>query len=255
MDSGFAAVRRPGMTIGVSSQVERVAEAEEGGFAEGLAEGRVDVDRVRDIVEHRAHRQGMGEFAGEFRDLAADRLMPRMRWSPCRETMRTNRRPRRHRGSSRARWRRTERLRRRPRIPAAAASSGSMPATTISGSVKTIAATDRVETAALSGDDLGDHRALRHRLVRQHRLAGEVADRPDALRIAVRHWSSILMNGPARSSATLRGPSPVSGRRPTVTRILSAAGRGSRWRSRPGGGPRRRARRPSPRDAARPRRG
>src|SRR5713226_5459656 len=59
---------------GLRLQVKRVAEAEEGGLAEGFAEGRVDVDRVRDIVEHPAHRQRMGEFARELGDLLADRL-------------------------------------------------------------------------------------------------------------------------------------------------------------------------------------
>ena len=36
-----------------------------------------------------------------------------------------------------------------------------------------------VEHAAVAGDDLGDHLALRHGAMREHRLAGEVADRPD----------------------------------------------------------------------------
>src|SRR5579862_4530169 len=56
------------------SQVQRVAEAEEGRLARRLAQGRVDVDGVRQVVEHRAHRQRMGEFAGELGDLPADRL-------------------------------------------------------------------------------------------------------------------------------------------------------------------------------------
>src|SRR6185437_9284243 len=30
-----------------------------------------------------------------------------------------------------------------------------------------------------AGDDLGDHRALRHRAMGEHRLAGHIADRPD----------------------------------------------------------------------------
>jgi hypothetical protein len=36
-----------------------------------------------------------------------------------------------------------------------------------------------VEGPATSGNDLGHHLALRHGAVRQHRLAGQVADRPD----------------------------------------------------------------------------
>ncbi len=36
-----------------------------------------------------------------------------------------------------------------------------------------------IEMAALAGDDLGHHRALRCGLVRQHRLADQIADRPD----------------------------------------------------------------------------
>ena len=44
------------------------------------------------------------------------------------------------------------------------------------------------------------------------------------LRIAVRHWSSILTNGPAMSRPISSRPQPsVSGRRPIVTRILSAS--------------------------------
>ena len=38
---------------------------------------------------------------------------------------------------------------------------------------------DLVERALLAGDDLRDHLALRHRAVGEHRLAREVADRPD----------------------------------------------------------------------------
>ena len=38
---------------------------------------------------------------------------------------------------------------------------------------------DAVEGALLAGDDLGDHLALRHRAMGEHRLAGHVADRPD----------------------------------------------------------------------------
>ena len=37
-----------------------------------------------------------------------------------------------------------------------------------------------VPGAAVAGDDLGDHLALRHGAVREHRLAGHVADRVDA---------------------------------------------------------------------------
>ena len=36
-----------------------------------------------------------------------------------------------------------------------------------------------VEGALPAGDDLGDHFALRHRTMGEHRLAGHVADRPD----------------------------------------------------------------------------
>ena len=38
---------------------------------------------------------------------------------------------------------------------------------------------DMIEGALLAGDDLGDHFALRHRAMGEHRLAGHVADRPD----------------------------------------------------------------------------
>ncbi len=36
-----------------------------------------------------------------------------------------------------------------------------------------------VEGALFPGDDLGDHFALRHRAMGEHRLAGHIADRPD----------------------------------------------------------------------------
>ncbi len=38
---------------------------------------------------------------------------------------------------------------------------------------------DMIKGALLPGDDLGDHFALRHRAVGEHRFAGHVADRPD----------------------------------------------------------------------------
>ena len=61
------------------------------------------------------------------------------------------------------------------------ASSGDRPAVTISGSVKQTAGIAALVPAALvAGDDLGHHLALRHGAVRQHRLAGDVADGEDA---------------------------------------------------------------------------
>ena len=65
--------------------------------------------------------------------------------------------------------------------PAALASSGDRPAVTISGSVKQTAGMARLSQARLlAGDDLGHHLALRHGPMRQHRLAGDVADGVDA---------------------------------------------------------------------------
>ena len=54
--------------------MEPVAEADQRRLADGFAERRMDVDRMRQVVEHGAHRQGMGEFAGELRDVTADGL-------------------------------------------------------------------------------------------------------------------------------------------------------------------------------------
>ena len=54
--------------------MQPVAEPDERRLADRLAQGRMYMDRVRDIVEHRAHRQRMRELAGEFRDLMPDRL-------------------------------------------------------------------------------------------------------------------------------------------------------------------------------------
>ena len=66
-------------------------------------------------------------------------------------------------------------------LPRPCASSGERPAVTISGSVKQIAGNAALVPARFcAGDDLGHHLALRHRPMRQHRLAGDVADGIDA---------------------------------------------------------------------------
>ena len=70
--------------------------------------------------------------------------------------------------------------------------------------------------AALAGDDLGDHRALRHRLVRQHRLADQIADRPDVAHRG-RHWSSTLTNGPGHVERHLL-EAPALDQRPAADR-------------------------------------
>ena len=54
--------------------MQSVPEAEEGRLAQRFAQGRMHVDRMRDILQHRAHRQRMGEFAGELGDFPPDRL-------------------------------------------------------------------------------------------------------------------------------------------------------------------------------------
>jgi hypothetical protein len=65
--------------------------------------------------------------------------------------------------------------------PGARASSGESPTETISGSVKQIAGNAAlVPGARQAGCDLGHHLALRHGAMRQHRLAGDVADGVDA---------------------------------------------------------------------------
>ena len=56
-----------------------------------------------------------------------------------------------------------------------------MPADAISGSLKMTAGMQRdVDLGLVAGDDLGDHLGLVRGLVRQHRLAGDVADGVDA---------------------------------------------------------------------------
>ena len=65
--------------------------------------------------------------------------------------------------------------------PTASPPRGERPAVTISGSVKQTAGMQRwSQAAAVAGDDLGDHLALGHGAVREHRLAGDVADGVDA---------------------------------------------------------------------------
>src|SRR5579872_549422 len=56
--------------------MQTTAEAEMGGFGEGFAEGRVGMDGAGDVVEHRPHFDRQREFAGQFGDVAADRLHP-----------------------------------------------------------------------------------------------------------------------------------------------------------------------------------
>ena len=68
-----------------------------------------------------------------------------------------------------------------------------------------------VEAAAMAGDDLGDHLALRRGLVRQHRLADQVADRPHIL-----HRRAALIvdfdEGPVPVEIDiLKAPAPVRG--------------------------------------------
>ena len=84
--------------------------------------------------------------------------------------------------------------------------------------------------------DLGDHLALRHRAMGQHRLAGDVADGVDAAhgRAAAARRCGRTARPWSRSSSSRPQPS-VAGRRPTVTRIRSAGSvrDGCRRRSRP----------------------
>ena len=54
--------------------MQRVAEAEQRRFTCRFAEGRVDMDRVRQIVEHRPYCQRVRELPGQLGDLPPDRL-------------------------------------------------------------------------------------------------------------------------------------------------------------------------------------
>src|SRR3979411_2331681 len=116
------------------------AEAEERRLAQGFAQRRMHVDRVRDILQHRAHRQRLGEFAGQLGDMPADRLDPedalilllRRDAAQPPTAASVNARPLAANGNCAV----------VTSIPAAAASSGDSPALTISGSVKQIAATE-----------------------------------------------------------------------------------------------------------------
>ena len=74
----------------------------------------------------------------------------------------------------------------------------------------------RIEMPPRAGDDLGDHRALRRRLMRQHRLASEVADRPH-----IAHRGAALVvdfdERPRHVEAHLL-EAPAFGQRPTPDR-------------------------------------
>ena len=107
-------------------------------------------------------------------------------------------------------------------MPAAVASSGDRPTLTISGSVKHTSGTTRSShVSGHPGDHLGDERALGHRPVGQHRLAGDVADGEHAA-----HRGAALVvdvHRPAVHRQVQRGRSRRSpGRRPTVTSTASA---------------------------------
>ncbi len=67
----------------------------------------------------------------------------------------------------------------RPRAPCRLASVSLRPAQAISGSVNTTAGIARVEGRRRAREELHGHFALVGRLVRQHRLAGHVADGQD----------------------------------------------------------------------------
>ena len=70
---------------------------------------------------------------------------------------------------------------------------------------------DGIEDAALAGDDLGDHLALRHGAVRQHRLAGQVADRPD-----VAHRRARIARRSRTKAPFIVEVEPARGRSPAV---------------------------------------
>ena len=80
-----------------------------------------------------------------------------------------------------------------------------------------------VEGALLARDDLRHHLALRHGAVGEHRLARQIADRPDVAHRG-RERSSMRTNGPFMVRSSRSSPKPcVRGRRPTATRTFSAS--------------------------------
>src|SRR5207248_7826010 len=54
--------------------VQAVAKTDERRLPDRFAEGRMHMDRVREIIQHVAHRERMRELAGQFGDLMPDRL-------------------------------------------------------------------------------------------------------------------------------------------------------------------------------------
>ena len=159
--------------------MQRVSERPERRLLEGLALRGMRMDRSA-ISSSRAPISSARPNAAESSDTSwPTAWMPSTRWLSARATTRTNpsspslviARPLAVNGN-------------RPTLISGAArraSSGDRPTVTISGSVKQTAGMARLSQLRLfARDDLGDHFALRHRAMRQHRLAGDVADRVDA---------------------------------------------------------------------------
>ena len=209
-----------------SSNMQRLPQRLQRRLVERLALGRVGVDRAGDVLEPRAHLDRQREAPTRVRTRPSRRRGCRARHG-CRRAPMTRTKP------SSACFVIARPLARNGKRPvtispcAAFAASGDKPTATISGSVKQIAGIARWSKARFSpGDDLGDHLALRHGAVGEHRLAGHVADRPDVAHRGRRSGRRCGRSGPAIARSRPSRPKPsVRGRRPTATRTFSAGNR------------------------------
>src|SRR3954467_14526647 len=68
------AARHEAISIRIGSEVKRLAEADQRRLSDRLAQGRVHVDRGREVVEQGAHCQRMRKLAGQLGHMPPDRL-------------------------------------------------------------------------------------------------------------------------------------------------------------------------------------
>ena len=162
------------------SDMDRVSKGLEGALMDRLAERRVCMDDAGDVLEHRAHLHECGKLSGQLGDVRADSLQAQdaavglARDNPDESGWRL----RGHRKRPAAG------LEREPADDAIDAGGRVVGADADRHDLRLGEAHrwtgDGIEPPPRPGDDLGNHLALSGRLVRQHWLAHQVSDRPDA---------------------------------------------------------------------------
>src|SRR5665213_1467506 len=195
------------------SNMQPAAQGQKRRLAERFAQGRVDVDGAGDVLEQGAHRQRMRELAGELGDAAPDRLdAEHALVAPARDDADKPAIVAGFEGQRAAAGRQWKPRRRRVlprRLRRVGREAG---ADDLRFGEAHRGDRGRIEPAALAGDDLGDHRALRRGLVRQHWLADEVADGPDILHrgaaLVVDHDKRVGHLAPLRVEAPALGALP-----------------------------------------------